>query len=113
MSAFMLGNLLFAQGKQEFTIEYKNAIVKIGDKVTEAKSNNYVTYNYQNVNGDILLDLSGTKYLFNKTSADTFTDNYSYSSYLSNNGSVVTIFRYRDNSKAIEFNIDKFAIKLF
>lgn len=118
MAIFMIGNFLFGQ-KPEIETTYFNASIKHSGKNYRVEMVNKVIHNYNNVNGDVLLDLNGTMYLFNKVEKDNkgVTDygySYLYSTYISNSSIPIIIQKFDDPTQGIRFIVsDDYIIHLF
>lgn len=112
IAVFMLSNFTYSQFKKtddKVTI-YTNLRIKNDSIVNECKCQSKITYSFDNVSGDILLELKDIFYHFKRTSkfkkgVTSYNYSYKYADYMSENGNKIVIQIFDNNSQGMRFII--------
>lgn len=107
---FLLYNFVYSQVNKKNDEEYiyKNIRIKNNNQIQECQCEAKFTYNFDNVHGDILLQIKNIYYHFKKSSKfkkgiTSYDYKYKYAEYISENGNKVTIQFFDNNNQGIRF----------
>ena len=108
IAIFMLSNFTYSQFKKtdDKEIIYNNLRIKKDSITQDCKCQSKITYGFNNISGDILLELKDIFYHFKRTSkfktgVTSYNYSYKFADYISENGNKIVIQIFDNNSQGI------------